>query len=80
MLLDGELNLGLSDEGIIVKTEKRDIQITFNPERFRPSDVPILLADTSKIRNLGFSTKYALTEIVKDQLNYYMNPEKRHIH
>jgi GDPmannose 4,6-dehydratase len=79
MLLDCELGIGIENKGLIVTTENEDIRVDFDPARFRPSDVPILLADTSKIKALGYSSNYELTDIIKDQLNYYLNPEKREI-
>lgn len=73
MFLDNSLDYTLKDKGIIVNTDKRMIKIVFNPERFRPSDVPILLSDTSKIERIGYEKKYELNRIINDQLNYYTN-------
>jgi GDPmannose 4,6-dehydratase len=46
-------------------------------KRFRPAEVPILLSDTSKIQNLGFEVKHSLKDIIRDQLNYYLDAKKR---
>jgi GDPmannose 4,6-dehydratase len=51
--------------------------VEFNPQRFRPAEVPILLADTEKIQKLGSKVQYSLSEVVKDQLNYFMKKENR---
>ncbi len=75
MILDNELEYTIKDKGIIVSTDKRDIKIVFNPERFRPSDVPILLSDTSKIESIGYKGKHEINNIIRDQLDYYTKKE-----
>ena len=79
MLLDGEVEFTLDDRGIIVHTDKSDINVTFNPDRFRPAEVPILMSDTSKIKELGFNVEYGLRDIIRDQLNYFMKRENRYL-
>jgi len=79
MLLDGEVEFTLDDRGIVVHTDKGDIHVTFNPDRFRPAEVPILMCDTSKIKELGFNVKYGLRDIIRDQLNYFMKKENRRL-
>lgn len=74
MILDGRIEFRAEDEGIKVHTDKGIITIVFDPERFRPAEVPILLASTRKIAKLGFKTAYSLRDIILDQLNYYMDP------
>jgi GDPmannose 4,6-dehydratase len=71
MFLDNMLEYTIKDKGILVKTDNKDIKVVFNPERFRPSDVPILLSDTGKIEKIGFDRKYELNNIINDQINYY---------
>ncbi|MCE7698466.1 MAG: GDP-mannose 4,6 dehydratase, partial [Methanobacterium paludis] len=58
-------------------TNKGDITVEFNPERFRPAEVPILLSDTNKIENIGAKTVHSLNDIIKDQLNYFLKNENR---
>ena len=77
MLLSNNLSYDLSDIGIIVETNKRKFKIEFDPQKFRPSDVPVLLSDTSKIGKLGFTIKKNLVDIVNDQINYYLDPIHR---
>ncbi|TFH08144.1 MAG: NAD-dependent epimerase/dehydratase family protein, partial [Candidatus Thorarchaeota archaeon] len=79
LLLDDNLNFNIEHKGILVDTKNGTIKIVFNPERFRPSDVPILLSETSKIRELGFTPKFQLKDIIKDQLNYYMDTQRRSV-
>jgi GDPmannose 4,6-dehydratase len=77
LMLAGELEYTLQDKGIYAYTDKGRILIEFNTKRFRPSDVPILMADTGKIQKLGFEAKLTLEDIIKDQLEYYMNEKNR---
>jgi GDPmannose 4,6-dehydratase len=77
MLLDNELEFTLSQKGLIIVTKERNVKVDFNPERFRPSEVPILLSLTKKIQKLGFEIKYSLRNIVDDQLNYYLDSTRR---
>jgi len=79
MFLLHTLEFSLADEGLIIKTNKRDFKVVFDPSKFRPSDVPILLSNTSKIKQIGFSTKKDLIDIVSDQINYYLNPSNREL-
>lgn len=77
LMLQGELDYALEDEGIQVDTEVGKVKIKFDPDRFRPAEVPILLSDTYKIQKLGFKIKHSLNDILKDQLNYFLKKENR---
>lgn len=77
MMLTDELSFNLSDGGIVVKTDGPDIRVEFDPERFRPSEVPILFADITKIKGLGFEVRHHVRDIVKDQMNYFMDENNR---
>ncbi len=66
MLLSGELSYSLADRGLIVYTDKGEITIDFDEKRFRPSDVPVLMADTSRIQKLGFDVKYTVRDIIRE--------------
>jgi GDPmannose 4,6-dehydratase len=79
LLMKGELEYGLEDEGLKVKTDKGDVTIYFDPSKFRPADVPILMSDTRKIQEIGFKVTRSLEDIIRDQVNYYLNPENRKI-
>jgi GDPmannose 4,6-dehydratase len=79
LLMKGELEYGLEDEGLKVKTDKGDVTIYFDPSKFRPADVPILMSDTRKIQEIGFKVRRSLEDIIRDQVNYYLNPENRKI-
>jgi GDP-mannose 4,6-dehydratase len=76
LILDGKLEFQLSDIGIVVTTDKGEITIEFDKERFRPAEVPILLTKTAKIGELGFKISHTLKDIINDQLNYFLNPSR----
>ena len=77
MILDGKLEYTLQDRGIKVHTDKGIIPIEFNPDRFRPAEVPILFADTEKIQGIGAKIEHSLNDIIRDQLNYFLKKENR---
>jgi GDPmannose 4,6-dehydratase len=76
LFLDGELEFELSDVGIVIITDKGKITVEFDKERFRPAEVPILLAGTAKIEELGFQVQHGLRDIINDQLNYFLDPAR----
>jgi GDP-D-mannose dehydratase len=75
LMLKQELSFELEDEGIWAHTDTGKIAIHFDADRFRPSELPILLADTSKIRELGFKVEHSLSDIVREQVEHYMNTD-----
>jgi len=79
LMLKGELEYGLEDKGLRIKTSKGDVIVEFDPTRFRPAEVPILMSDTRKVQGLGFKTKRDLRDIIRDQANYYLNPDNRRV-
>ena len=49
-----------------------DVKIEVDPERLRPSDVPVLLSDSSKFRQLtGWEPKIPLSKSLQDLLEYW---------
>jgi len=76
MLTEG-LVFDARDEGLMIGTSKGDVRLLFDPRRFRPSDVPILLCDASRSRQMGFQSRASLRDIVRDQVDYYCVPENR---
>jgi GDPmannose 4,6-dehydratase len=77
LMLKGELEYTLEDVGLRVKTDKGNVTVVFDPSKFRPAEVPILMSDTRKIQKLGFKITKPLKGIIRDQVNYYLNPENR---
>jgi len=77
MILDREVEYSIEDKGIVVHTNKGKILIEFDQKKFRPAEVPFLLSDTSKIQKLGFEIRHSLRDIIKDQLDYFLEKENR---
>jgi GDPmannose 4,6-dehydratase len=77
VMLRGELEFIPGDGGVIAHAGSTKINIAFDPNRFRPAEVPILLSDTTKIEKLGFNTKCSLKDVVNDQLNHYLSEKER---
>lgn len=78
MLLKGEIEFSLEDEGIKIYTNKGSILIKFDKERFRPADVPILLSYPKKAKEkLKWEPEKKLNDIIRDQINYYLDLENR---
>ncbi len=72
MMLEESLGYSIEDKGIYVHTEQGKVAVKFDPDKFRPSEVPIMLADTSKIQNIGARTDHSLKDIINDQLKYFI--------
>lgn len=77
MILRGEMEFGVEDGGVVAHSGSKRFSIEFDPDRFRPAEVPILLSDTAKIAGLGFSPKKGLCDIIEDQLNRYLSESER---
>lgn len=57
---------------ILLKMSKVKIEVKQDPERMRPSDVPILLGDCSKMRKLtGWKPEIPFEKTLKDILEYW---------
>jgi GDPmannose 4,6-dehydratase len=76
LMLEGTLEFQLSDVGIVAATDKGNITIEFDKEKFRPAEVPIWLAGTAKIQELGFQINHTLKDIINDQLDYFSDPAR----
>jgi len=77
MLLRGEVEYTPKDRGLRVKTKTGDVIIEFDKSRYRKADVPILMSDITKIMGLGFAPSKGLSDIIRDQVNFYLNPDNR---
>ncbi len=76
MLLQG-LSFTLQDRGVLVRTEEGNVPIAFDPERYRPAEVPVLLGNAAGARNLGVEMVKGLRDIVQDQVNYFLEARNR---
>ena len=75
-MLEGKLEFQLSDIGIVAITNKGKITVEFDEGKFRLAEVPILLARTAKIGELGFQVQHSLRDIINDQLNFFLDPSR----
>ncbi|MCK4282310.1 MAG: GDP-mannose 4,6-dehydratase, partial [Candidatus Lokiarchaeota archaeon] len=49
-----------------------DVPVLIDPNRLRPSDVPILIGSNEKIKKeLNWSPIYPVTKIIKDGISYF---------
>ncbi|NIA22972.1 MAG: NAD-dependent epimerase/dehydratase family protein [Proteobacteria bacterium] len=72
LIMDGKVEFTIDDKGIIVDTDKGKVKIVFDKERFRPSDIPLIICDNSKIKKLGFKVKHSLRDIIEEQVKFYI--------
>ena len=57
---------------MLLSVSKVDVKIEVDPLRLRPSDVPVLLSDSSKFRELtGWAPKISFDQSLKDLLEYW---------
>ena len=77
LLLGGDLKYSINDVGLVIQTDKREFKAIFDEARYRPSDVPILLSNINKIKEIGFNVKKELNDIIECQINYYLDPVNR---
>lgn len=77
MILENQLEYTIQDKGILVTTDQGPLTIEFNPDRFRPSEIPLLLCDNQKIQKIGAMIEYTLSDVIQDQLDYFSQKENR---
>ena len=59
-------------EFLLNRSRVRDIKVEVDPNRLRPSDVPLLLGDPSKIkRAVGWETTTPFEQTLDDLLDYW---------
>jgi len=57
---------------MLLAISKVDVKIEIDPDRLRPSDVPILLSDSSKFRQLtGWEPQIPFSQSLQDLLDYW---------
>ena len=77
MILEDQLEYTIQDKGIKVTTDSGPINIEFNPDRFRPAEIPLVLCDNRKIQKISGKIDYSLSDIINDQLEYFDKKENR---
>lgn len=77
VMLEEGLEYTIQDKGINMNTDQGKVVIEFNPDRFRPAEVPMILSDNQKIQKIGGKIQYSLSDVIQDQLNYFDLKENR---
>lgn len=57
----------------LIKLSGKEIKIEIDKERYRPVDVPKVIANIDKIRSLGWQPKISLEQGLKQTINYYQH-------
>ena len=60
---------------ILVSFSTVPIKIENDPKRMRPLDIPTIIADNTKMKQLGWSTTIELKETLKRSLEYWRKKE-----
>ncbi len=60
----------------LMTLSKADVKVQNDPSRMRPSDEPVLYADVTKVRNLGWDPHLSLAQTLHDLLNFWRNNPK----
>ncbi|NYB51759.1 MAG: GDP-mannose 4,6-dehydratase [Methanobacteriaceae archaeon] len=77
LMLEGKLEFTIPDKGIIVNSSQGKVLIEFNPNRFRPAEIPLILSSNEKIQKIGGKIEYSLSDIIEDQLNFFDHEKNR---
>lgn len=77
MILEADPLFDLQDKGLIIQTDKKRFKVNFDEKKYRPSDVPILMSNINKIKEIGFRIRRNLDDIINSQINYYLDPVNR---
>lgn len=77
LMLNGEIEYTIEDRGLRIETNKGEVIVGFDADRFRPADVPILISSALKAKELGFKVEKSVDDIISDQVNYYLDQDKR---
>ena len=62
---------------LILSMSKQKIEVVVDQNKFRPIDVPVIEADISKIKELGFIPTIKIEETIKNTLRYFREVYKR---
>lgn len=55
----------------LIDAANHNIRTRVDPNRLRPSDIPIVLGDNSKIRKLGWTPSRSINDIARDLISYW---------
>lgn len=56
---------------LLLENSKQKIEVEIDPAKLRPSDVPDIRSDNTKIEKLGWKPEIALDKTLKDTLDYW---------
>ena len=57
---------------ILISLSTADINVEIDPDKFRPSDIPVMKGDNTKIKNdIGWEPSIGITTTLLDLLNYW---------
>ena len=71
MLLADGLTFTLEDGGLKLFTDRGEVKVVFDPDRYRPADIPFMISDPAKAEALGYRVKHTLQDIIRDQVRFY---------
>jgi GDP-D-mannose dehydratase len=77
MILEDSVEYTVEDRGLFISSGERKIRVDFEPDRFRPAEVPILLADVKKIKNIGYCARLGIRDVIREQINYFSDIKNR---
>ena len=60
---------------IMVITDTADIPITVEKERFRPTENPVMIADTTRMTGLGYTPRFSAKQIADELVQFYKKME-----
>jgi GDP-4-dehydro-6-deoxy-D-mannose reductase len=64
---------------LLIEQATTPIEVVIDPARFRPSDVPYLVADTTKIQELGWEPRLTFSSTAQRLLTYWRQVESSQI-
>jgi GDP-4-dehydro-6-deoxy-D-mannose reductase len=62
---------------LLKESTTRGIAVRVDPSRMRPSDVPLLVGDSTKIRSLGWQPRIPFEKTLRDLLKYWRDRSER---
>jgi GDP-4-dehydro-6-deoxy-D-mannose reductase len=62
---------------LLKESTTRGIAVRVDPSRMRPSDVPVLVGDSAKIRSLGWQPRIPFEKTLRDLLRYWRDRSER---
>lgn len=64
------LSFELEDRGLLLHTNQGIVNVIFEPDRFRPADIPLIISNPAKAEKIGFTITKSLKDIICDQVRH----------